>query len=908
MGHQAPDVELPVVRSADRSAPRPGARHQLPPAGSSLALRNWRLTRRLIALIAIPTLIGLIFGVLRITAANSAASQFSQVRQLALLGQQVTGLTQALEDERDLTAGYAAGGRTPALLAPLQRQYTVTDAWAARVQSLAAGIGPGYPAEAQEQANEVVARLAGLSGLRTTAQSGGSDSLPLITGYSGFVSDLLSLDDDIAQGSADSALAETVQTLGSLSRMKDDVSQQRAILYAALIERRFEPDAAAQLTAAQAQQATDEAQFDASATLAEEQLLTNTVPDPPIDQDQVLEQLAVGAQNPLQAGVSPSRWYASMSSTIDRMRTVEEQLAASIVAQSTNQQQGAESSAKLTGIFSLALVLIAGISTFIVARSMVRPLRALRSDALEIASIRLPEKVRELSDAENPGTDVDVAPVSVHSVDEIGQVARAFDQVHREAVRLAGNEAMLRNNMNAMFVSLSRRNQSLLERLARQIDSLEQSEDDPGHLSNLFSMDHLVTRMRRHSENLLVLAGHEQARKWAEPVALTDVVRAAVSEILEYNRVVPNVQPGVAVLGQAVNDIIHLLAEIIENATLFSPMDSQVQVSGRVLNSGGVLIEVTDSGVGIPAQRLAQLNWRLDNPPVADVSASRHMGLFAVSHLAARHGVRVRLRPASSQGLSALVWIPQTLITTDNGDTGWRGAPAAIRPKAAGGAGGWSAFGRGRSIRKAIIPEPEPEAAAAVTVPPGGGLAPDAEVTEIPGQAGPVGWAPPGNRSFGATEPEPGHAAEPVPIYESLAPEWFRQSRRALPGGVGGPAKAGTATRANWDSPADAGWRAAEAAVTPVTGQVTAAGLPQRIPRANAVPGAVRERAGATSPGPTGPVPPGPTGPVAPGPRRPAEITRARLAAFQRGNLRAENTAGRTESTAGSRTDRPSNR
>src|SRR5205807_3011060 len=136
------------------------------------------------------------------------------------------------------------------------------------------------------------------------------------------------------------------------------------------------------------------------------------------------------------------------------------------------------------------------------------------------------------------------------------------------------------SNMNAMFVSLSRRSQSLLERLVRLIDSLEQSEDDPNRLSNLFTMDHLVTRMRRHSENLLVLAGHEPARKWAEPVALTNVVRAAVSEILEYDRVVANVQRGVAVSGQAVNDIVRLLADIIENATFFSSKDRQVQVSG----------------------------------------------------------------------------------------------------------------------------------------------------------------------------------------------------------------------------------------------------------------------------------------------------------------------------------------
>jgi signal transduction histidine kinase len=316
------------------------------------------------------------------------------------------------------------------------------------------------------------------------------------------------------------------------------------------------------------------------------------------------------------------------------------------------------------------LLLAALAATFAVAQSIVRPLRMLRSDALQIASVRLPEKMAAIAEAEDPTAEPDVTPVSVGSTDEIGQVARAFDQVHRQAVKLAANEAVLRRSMNAIFVNLSRRSQSLLLRLVKQIDSLEQSEDDPGRLASLFTMDHLVTRMRRHSENLLVLAGHESARKQAEPVALSDLVRAAVSEILEFGRVAVNVQPGISVAGQSVSDIVHLLAEILENATTFSAQHAMVHVTGEALSSGGALIHVVDSGVGLPADRLAHLNYSLDNPPVADVSVSRHMGLFAVSHLAARHGVRVRLRQNESRGLTALVWIPEPLIMRQSAG-GW---------------------------------------------------------------------------------------------------------------------------------------------------------------------------------------------------------------------------------------------
>ncbi len=184
-------------------------------------------------------------------------------------------------------------------------------------------------------------------------------------------------------------------------------------------------------------------------------------------------------------------------------------------------------SALVTAILTALILLVVLIATVFVARSLVRPLRRLRTGALDIATMQLPERVRQLGEALNPAADMEVAPIDVLSADEIGQVARAFDQVHAEAVRLAGNEAVLRGSFNAMFVNLSRRSQSLIERLARTIDSLEQNEDDPDRLSALFAMDHLVTRMRRNSENLLVLAGHESARKWSEPVLLADVAQAA---------------------------------------------------------------------------------------------------------------------------------------------------------------------------------------------------------------------------------------------------------------------------------------------------------------------------------------------------------------------------------------------
>ena len=314
----------------------------------------------------------------------------------------------------------------------------------------------------------------------------------------------------------------------------------------------------------------------------------------------------------------------------------------------------------VTILLGLALVL-----TSLVARSMVRPLRRLRAGALEIAGLQLPETVRRMSETDGSAAPLAVEPIDVDSADEIGEVARAFDQVHREALRLAANEAALRGNVNAMFVNLSRRSQSLVERQIRLIDELEQGEQDSERLGSLFQMDHLATRMRRNSENLLVLAGHDSSRRWNQPVALVDVLRAAVSEIEQYERVSLSVQPGISVRGHAVNDAVHLLAELAENATSFSSAETPVTVSGHLLSSGGVLLDITDQGVGMGAEEMAHANWRLDNPPVVDVAVSRRMGLFVVARLAARHGIRVRLRPAASGGLTALVWLPDEVVSRD---------------------------------------------------------------------------------------------------------------------------------------------------------------------------------------------------------------------------------------------------
>jgi hypothetical protein len=234
--------------------------------------------------------------------------------------------------------------------------------------------------------------------------------------------------------------------------------------------------------------------------------------------------------------------------------------------------------------------------------------------------------------------------------------------MRREMLRLSTSETAVRGNLDAMCVNLSQRSQSLAERQMRLIQSLEQGEQDRDRLGSLFKMNHIAARMHRNSQNLLIVVGRDLATSWNQPVALVNVIRAAVSEIEEYERVSLNAQPDIAVRGPAVNDVVHLLAELIENATSFSAAEMSVGISGQLLTSGGVLVDVTDRGVGMSAKEMAYANWQLENQSAKEINVLKWMGLFVVARLAARHGIRVRLQQAEVGGLTALVWLPDDVI------------------------------------------------------------------------------------------------------------------------------------------------------------------------------------------------------------------------------------------------------
>jgi signal transduction histidine kinase len=643
---------------------------------------------RLLLLIVIPTTCAVVLGGISIASSVGNALAFQRAETLATLGQRTVGLAQALEDERDQVVVFIAtsaqsGGRNALLtghssaadaeLSVVNGDFASTNRVVTAVRSLASGIGDSYSPQARQAAQVVLTALSGLRYLRDAATSTKLPALIVVQEYTQVIDDILAFDAQVGQAASDPALAQTVQVLGLVSAMQEVASEQRGLLAAALLAGSFGPGELDAMQAAQSAQQSALDSFDLAASVSQQQEWNTSVNKSFVYLANSEELQAISLQNSNSGSlvsdpITPTDWFGAMSNTVDiQMGSVEKQLTAAIIARAEVLRKRAITGAVIIGVGVLLVLLLALILTMIIGRSMVRPLRRLRAGALDIAGIRLPETVRRMSEADGENVTLDVDPIDVESFDEIGEVARAFDQVHREALRLAANEAALRGNVNAMFVNLSRRSQSLVERQIRLIDDLEQGEQDSERLGSLFQMDHLATRMRRNSENLLVLAGHESTRRWNQPVPLVDVLRAAISEIEQYERVMLNVQPGISVRGPAVNDVVHLIAELAENATSFSSADTPVSVSGHLLSSGGVLLDITDLGVGMGAEEMAHANWRLDNPPVVDVAVSRRMGLFVVARLAARHGIRVRLRPASGAGLTALVWLPDEVVARDTG-------------------------------------------------------------------------------------------------------------------------------------------------------------------------------------------------------------------------------------------------
>jgi signal transduction histidine kinase len=675
----------PPPRTAASPADAPGP-SPAPGSSSRLSPRNWRVPTRLNAILLIPVLVGLVMGGFQVKSSIDTWDEAQDAEKTALIVRAASEYGQALLNERDLTAAtlLTATSEADRQKPPVTKAYETTDA-AKKKFDLAIQDMPDKQG-LDRRLSLFRAEEPTLAKLRLAAYTKALDPVKTEEGYVKVQHSLMEFSNELGLGTGN--ITSYGRTVYAVQLAKAAASLQRSIGMHLLVRPSADDTVRAQQTVAfnsynyleqiaigeyvsgGTQADTDKLkQIMAGKAAAGEKQLKALGLNPPRDKSgQVLAGMAgkigegLSPKELKKLDVTPETWMGASTAKFDGYTEIENELVDKAVTEAAAISDDAKTDAITNGGIVVIALLTAFILAGLMARQMSRSMRQLRTAAFGIAEQRLPMLVDQLSRTEPGRVDTRVQPIPIDSQDEIGEVARAFDQVHREAVRLAAEQAMLRGNVNAIFTNLSRRNQSLIEGQLTLITDLENNEADPDQLENLFKLDHLATRMRRNGENLLVLAGEEPGRRWNQPVPLVDVLRAASSEVESYERIELTGVPETDIHGQAVTDLVHLLAELLENATTFSSPQTKVRVTATRLPDGRVMIEIHDKGIGLTAEDFADINHKLANPPTVDAAVSQRMGLFVVGRLADRHGIRVQLRPSGEQaGTTSLVMLPDAI-------------------------------------------------------------------------------------------------------------------------------------------------------------------------------------------------------------------------------------------------------
>jgi hypothetical protein len=521
-----------------------------------------------------------------------------------------------------------------------------------------------------------------LAASRIEIDSGLADRTKTAAVYTNAIDAIFTVDDAMATLD-DKGLARDVRTLVELNRAREVVSQEDALVSGILASRRLTTGDYLQFVQ------TVGAQRNAIAKVREDLQTTDTVSYGLVAQSATMTRFH-GVETVLMNRARPGRplpinlaqWRASADPALNTLSQAVFGGGDRLVKKSTPMAIGVIVRLLLAGGLGLVAVIASIVVSITTTRMLMQQLERLRVSALELADRRLPGVVERLGRGEKVDVAAEAPPLEFGS-DEIGQVGHAFNSVQETAIRTAVEQAELRRGIRDILLSLARRSQALVHRQLTLLDTMERRQDDSKELEDLFHVDHLATRMRRNAENLIVLSGATPARGWRRPVPMIDVVRSSVAEVEDYTRVTVMPMGEVALVGRAVGDIVHLLAELIENAVSFSPPYTQAQVSGHMV-AHGYAVEIEDRGLGMTDEILAGINERVSDPPEFNLSSSAHLGLYVVGRLATRYDVKVSLKHSSYGGTTAVVLIPRELVVdgTENGEEG-----AGSRGVARGGGG-----------------------------------------------------------------------------------------------------------------------------------------------------------------------------------------------------------------------------
>ncbi|MFF7475496.1 nitrate- and nitrite sensing domain-containing protein [Streptomyces sp. NPDC008092] len=634
-----------------------------------MRFRGKSIRRKIVALLLVPLVsLTAVWGFAAVLTGRVVTHIFQVSSIVEDIGYPTEDAVRALQQERRQTLVYLADPRASDALTALNRTRSATDATVAKLRGNAGEqhVRDGLDAGDSEHLTAELDGLDGIDPLRRSVEQGTVDRAQAFALYNAVVDPCYTLLGSL-DGTDDVGIDKEARALVNITRARELVSREDALLGSALVVGKVSREETREISDLIAQRTL---LYDISLPLVPagerdrfDRFWKSATTAPLL----AAERSVVAAGSGMPNDVDARSWDTTAGNVLDELRTLDDQVGDRFEDRIRPVAVSEFVQAAVVGVLGLAAVLFSLVMSVRVGRSLIRDLRLLRQEAHDASGVRLPSVMRRLSAGEEVDVETEV-PRLEYDRNEIGEVGQALNTLQRAAVEAAVKQAELRAGVSEVFVNLARRSQVLLHKQLTLLDTMERRTEDTDELADLFRLDHLTTRMRRHAEGLVILSGAAPSRQWRRPVQLMDVVRAAVAEVEDYERIEVRRLPRVAVTGPAVADLTHLVAELLENATVFSPPHTAVQVLGeRVAN--GFTLEIHDRGLGMAAEALLDANLRLAETPEFELSDTDRLGLFVVSRLAQRQNVRVSLQPSPYGGTTAVVFIPDVLLTDDVPDT-----------------------------------------------------------------------------------------------------------------------------------------------------------------------------------------------------------------------------------------------
>ncbi|WP_020128944.1 nitrate- and nitrite sensing domain-containing protein [Streptomyces sp. 303MFCol5.2] len=635
-----------------------------------MRFRGKSIRRKIVALLLVPLVsLTAVWGFATVLTGREASRLFTVSSLVEKVGYPIEDTVRVVQQERRQALVYLADPRASDALSALRRTRTATDKALAEIRGNAQDpdVRDVLDQDDGEGLTAVLDAFDGVDSLRRSVEEGTVTRAQALALYTQLIDPcyaLLAKLDVVDSVEMD----KQYRALVSVARARELLSREDALLGSALVVGRLGREEIRDVSDLEAQREVVYEVALAQLPTAERERYESFWKNATTAPLRTVEQAVVGTTpGGMPRGVSAKNWDTAAGNVLLELGTLDEQ--ANDRYQDRVRPVAIEVIVKavVAGVFGLVALLVSLFLSVRIGRGLIRDLRQLRLEAHEASGVRLPSVMRRLSAGEQVDVETEV-PRLEYDKNEMGEVGRALNTLQRAAVEAAVKQAELRSGVSEVFVNLARRSQVLLHKQLTLLDTMERRTEDTEELADLFRLDHLTTRMRRHAEGLVILSGAAPSRQWRRPVQLMDIVRAAVAEVEDYERIEVRRLPRLAVTGPAVADLTHLVAELLENATVFSPPHTAVQVFGdRVAN--GFTLEIHDRGLGMAPEALLEANLRLAETPEFELSDTDRLGLFVVSRLAQRQNVRVSLQPSPYGGTTAIVFIPDALLTDDVPDT-----------------------------------------------------------------------------------------------------------------------------------------------------------------------------------------------------------------------------------------------